>query len=46
MDDKGCGRRVPRDQLTEGAEEIGVPLEEHVMKVVEGPTSVRTELGR
>ena len=45
MKDKGFARQVPRDQLTKGAEEIGVPLEEHVMNVVEGLKAVRTELG-
>ena len=45
MKDKGFARQVPRDQLRKGAEEIGVPLEEHVMNVVEGLKSVRAELG-
>jgi len=45
MKDKGFARQVPRDQLTKGAEEIGLPLEEHVMNVVEGLKSVRAELG-
>ena len=44
MQDKGFARQVPRDQLTQGAEEIGVPLEEHVMNVVEGLKTVRREL--
>jgi putative nucleotidyltransferase with HDIG domain len=45
MRDKGFARQVPRDQLTKGAEEIGVPFEEHVMNVVEGLKAVRAELG-
>ena len=45
MKDKGFARQVPRDQLVKGAEEIGVPLEEHVMNVVEGLKTVRGELG-
>ena len=45
MKDKGFARQVPRDQLTKGAEELGVPLEEHVMNVIEGLKSVRVELG-
>lgn len=45
MKDKGFARQVPRDQLTRGAEEIGVPLEEHVMNVVEGLKTVRAGLG-
>jgi predicted hydrolase (HD superfamily) len=45
MKDKGFARQVPRDQLTKGADEIGVPLEEHIMNVVEGLKTVRMELG-
>jgi predicted hydrolase (HD superfamily) len=45
MKDKGFARQVPRDQLVKGAEELGVPFEEHVMNVVEGLKTVRTELG-
>jgi putative nucleotidyltransferase with HDIG domain len=45
MKDKGFARQVPRDQLTKGADEIGVPFEEHVMNVVEGLKTVRGELG-
>jgi predicted hydrolase (HD superfamily) len=45
MKDKGFARQVPRDQLTKGAEEIGLPFEEHVMNVVEGLKTVRGELG-
>ena len=45
MKDKGFARQVPRDQLAKGADELGVPFEEHVMNVVEGLKSVRGELG-
>jgi putative nucleotidyltransferase with HDIG domain len=45
MKDKGFARQVPRDQLTRGAEELGVPFEEHVMNVIEGLKTVRGELG-
>jgi predicted hydrolase (HD superfamily) len=45
MKDKGFARQVPRDQLVKGAEEIGVPLEEHIANVVEGLKTVRGELG-
>ena len=45
MKDKGFARQVPRDQLTKGAEEIGVPFDEHVMNVAEGLKVVRGELG-
>ena len=44
LKDKGFARLVPRDQLNNGAEQIGVPLEEHVMNVVEGLKSVRAEM--
>jgi putative nucleotidyltransferase with HDIG domain len=45
MKDKGFARQVPRDQLVKGAEELGVPFEEHVANVVEGLKTVRSELG-
>jgi predicted hydrolase (HD superfamily) len=45
MKDKGFARQVPRDQLTKGAEELGVPFEEHITNVIEGLTTVRRDLG-
>lgn len=45
MKDKGFARQVPRDQLEKGAEELGVPFDEHVMNVVEGLKTIRGELG-
>ena len=45
LKDKGFARQVPRDQLTKGADELGVPFDEHVMNVVEGLKTVRRELG-
>jgi putative nucleotidyltransferase with HDIG domain len=45
MKDKGFARQVPRDQLVKGAEELGVPFEDHVANVVEGLKTVRGELG-
>ena len=45
MRDKGFARPVPREQLTKGAEELGVPFDEHVENVVAGLKSVRGELG-
>jgi predicted hydrolase (HD superfamily) len=45
MKDKGFARQVPRDQLTRGAEELGIPFEEHVENVVAGLRTVRGELG-
>lgn len=43
--DRGFARQVPRDQLVKGADEIGVPFDEHVMNVVEGLKTVRETLG-
>jgi predicted hydrolase (HD superfamily) len=45
MKDKGFARQVPRDQLTKGADELGVPFDAHVENVVAGLRSVREELG-
>ena len=45
MKDKGFARQVPRDQLTKGAEELGLPFEEHVMNVIDGLRTVRQGLG-
>ena len=45
MRDKGFARQVPRGQLEKGAEELGVPFDEHVMNVVEGLKTIRGELG-
>ena len=35
MKDKAFARAVPREDLTKGAEEIGLPLEEHIANVIE-----------
>ena len=45
MKDKGFARQVPRDQLTKGADELGVPFDEHVANVLEGLKTVRADLG-
>ncbi len=45
MKDKGFARQVPREQLTKGAEELGVPFDEHVTNVIEGLKTVRRDLG-
>jgi predicted hydrolase (HD superfamily) len=34
MKDKAFARAVPREDLRRGAEEIGVPLEEHIANVI------------
>jgi predicted hydrolase (HD superfamily) len=43
--DKGFARPVPRDQLVKGAEELGVPFDEHVENVIAGLKTVRADLG-
>ncbi len=35
MKDKAFARAVPREDLTKGAEEIGLPLDEHIANVIE-----------
>jgi predicted hydrolase (HD superfamily) len=45
MKDKGFARPVPRDELVRGAEELGVPFEDHVANVIEGLKTVRRSLG-
>jgi len=45
MKDKGFARQVPRDQLTKGADELGLPFETHVANVIEGLKTVRQDLG-
>jgi predicted hydrolase (HD superfamily) len=45
MKDKGFARQVPRDQLVKGAEELGLPLDEHIVNVITGLRTVREELG-
>src|SRR6476469_2969535 len=32
--DKACARAVPREDLRKGAEELGLPLEEHITNVI------------
>jgi predicted hydrolase (HD superfamily) len=43
--DKGFARQVDRDQVVKGADELGVPFDEHVVNVVEGLKTVRGVLG-
>ena len=44
MKDKGFARQVPRDQLEKGADELGVPFDEHVENVVAGLKTIREAL--
>ena len=43
--DRGFARQVDRDQVVKGADELGIPFEEHVMNVVEGLKTIRGTLG-
>jgi putative nucleotidyltransferase with HDIG domain len=43
--DKGFARQVDREQVVKGADELGVPFDEHVVNVVEGLKTVRGVLG-
>ena len=43
--DKGFARQVDREQVTKGADELGVPFDEHVENVVAGLKTVREVLG-
>jgi predicted hydrolase (HD superfamily) len=45
MKDRGFARQVPRDQLVKGAEELGIPFDDHVANVVEGLKTIRDVLG-
>lgn len=45
MKNKGFARQIPRDQLIAGAEEIAVPLDDHISNVVEGLKTIRATLG-
>jgi predicted hydrolase (HD superfamily) len=45
MKDKGFARQVDRGQLVRGAEELGVPLEEHATNVIAGLKTIREVLG-
>lgn len=42
---KGFAKQVDRDQVVKGADELGVPFDEHVVNVVEGLKTVRGVLG-
>jgi putative nucleotidyltransferase with HDIG domain len=45
MKDKAFARAVNRDDIVKGAEELGVPLEEHLGEVIEALKGVAGELG-
>lgn len=45
MKDKSFAKGVRREDLIQGAQELGIPLEEHLGNVIEGMKTVREELG-
>ncbi len=45
MKDKAFAAAVSRDDIVKGAEEIGVPLDEHIGNVLEAMKSIAPELG-
>jgi putative nucleotidyltransferase with HDIG domain len=45
LKDKAFARGVNRDEVTQGAEELGVPLEEHVQFVIEALRPMESDLG-
>ncbi len=42
MKDKAFARAVPREDLRKGAEELGLPLDEHITNVIASCASERT----
>ena len=45
MKDKAFARAVRREDITRGAEEVGLPLEEHIRVVIEALTGIAPQLG-
>lgn len=45
MKDKAFARAVSREELWKGAEEIGVPFDEHVQNVIKAMSTIADELG-
>lgn len=45
MKDKAFARAVRREDITRGAEELGVPFEEHVGVVIQALTGIASQLG-
>ena len=45
MKDKAFARAVRREDITRGAEELGLPLDEHVGVVIQALQGIASELG-
>lgn len=45
MKDKAFARAVDRESIVRGAEELGIPLDEHIAFVIEALKPISTELG-
>ena len=45
LKDKAFARNVNRDEIREGAEQLGVPLDDHVRFVIEALRPMERELG-
>jgi putative nucleotidyltransferase with HDIG domain len=45
MKDKAFARNVKREDIVKGAEELGIPLEEHIQFVIEAMRTVADDLG-
>ena len=45
MKDKAFARQVNREEIRQGAEELGIPLDEHIDFVIKAMQSVAGELG-
>ena len=45
LTDKAFARPVSRDDVNRGAEDLGVPLDEHIAFVVQALTAVAPRLG-
>jgi predicted hydrolase (HD superfamily) len=45
LKDKAFARNVNRDEIRQGAEELGVPLDDHILFVIQALRPIEAELG-
>ena len=45
MKDKAFARQVNREEIRQGAEELGIPLDEHIAMVIKAMQSIAGDLG-